>query len=240
MDEEDNLTEFIKSPHSENKRRTYAKIIRKVSMGVGGVKDEAPEAEKNFVVLQFFPDHISGEKFLRRLASKEYEYLDPETVENIVKVYDTARQDGFPVPATTRYFETKDYYPGILMTDMTEGNKYRVWGYNDNPTDQENETLKNMALSSDNLLRIRNQCDSIVDLANEKKRLLAFHNFHIRQDRKTKDVEVFLLDLDEEFLDPTRDVNFDNYEAQLIFMEIVRAKPEQRQAILAKYDQLLA
>lgn len=208
---ENSAIEFIRKPYLKKGKASYAQIIEKAPMEVGGNKEDA-EASKFYVTLRFSKDGVTKE---RKLASKEYEYLDEEDVIEIIKIYDKARKEGFPVPPTTRYFLTKDYQPAILMTDMTQGGKYKIWGFNDSFSKDEVATLKSMGLKEGDFSKVKQLSEEIMKKANEKRHVLGFQNYHIRQDTETGKIDIVILDLDDRFLEPVKGlVDSNNKELQ--------------------------
>lgn len=218
------FTKFTKEPYSNRKRATLAKIVDRVSMSVGG-GEGFYEAKKYYIVLQFSSDQNPVKKFSRKFVSKDYEHLNWSDVFDVIDAYDTARTDGFPVPSTTRFYETEDRQPAILITDMTESGKYRVWGFNDKAHKSEDLTLEAMNLDGNDLNEIERQGDFIVALANSKKRSLGFQNLHIRQNISTKKIDLFLPDLDERFLEYCT-FEKENMWALNQFMKILEIGPE--------------
>ncbi len=154
------------------------------------------------------------------MASKEYEYMDEEDVMNEVKIYNKARKQGFPVPHTTRFFLTKHYEPALLMTDMTYGGKYKIWGFNDNPTKKEIKDLKEMQLTPDDLTRIKSLSEQIKENAIRRNRHIGFQNYHIRKNIKTGEVDVVLLDLDDRFTEQTYNISQTNNKELRNFLDI--------------------
>lgn len=198
--ESKDLTSIIDQSSLPKKLVTKAKIAGSSSMQVGGSRLDLDKADKKLVTLNFERPHISGRPIERGFVAKIYNLLPPDQVREIVQTYNDARKDGFKVPPTTRFFAYEDVYPSVLMTDMAEGGKYRVWGYNDSPKPEEGKTLNDMNLTEEDLHNIRNQVSNFVNLAESKGRHIHFHNYHIRQEIDTRKLEVFLLDLDPTFL----------------------------------------
>lgn len=189
---EQTATEFIKKPYAKNGKTTYAKVINRIPMDVGGLYKD--EDLKFFVILQL--SKIGGSKNVK-FVGKEFMSLEEEDVKKVVKAYDTARHIGLPVPPTTRYFETDDLLPALLMTDMTENGKYKVWGYNNNPTDYEDKTFHSMRLTHNEAKQLQESARRIMELATQKNFYLQFHNYQIRQENGTRNFEIILLDFDE-------------------------------------------
>lgn len=195
---------FIKPPLSDNKpvRINKAKIVDSSQLPVGGSRLSNDRADKYSVNLQFVRTHLSGKPMVGEFVAKIFDRLPPTEVRKIVDTYSIARQEGFRVPATTRFFAYDQVYGSVLMTDMTENGKYRVWGYNDSAKPEEEKVLSDMNLTNIDLQTIRGKVQDFVELAIKKSRSLYFHNYHVRQDVMSRKLEVFLLDLDTTFLNP--------------------------------------
>lgn len=228
----ENFTSFIKDPLSDKKRINKARITSLDQMPVGGYTLSSDKADKKYITLQFEKKHLSGEPIERKLVAKIFERLPATGVRKIVDTYGIARHEGFSVPATTRFFAYNDIYGSILMTDMSENGKYRVWGYNDSAKPEEEKVLNDMNLTGEDLQVIRGQVNNFVKLANGKRRSLHYYNYHIRQDIMSKKFEVFLLDLDTTFVDPTPLENLQ--EEADDFITILTLNRKERDSYLSK------
>lgn len=228
----ENFTSFIKDPLSDNKRINKAKIVGSDQMPVGGYTLSSDKADKKYVTLQFKKTHLSGEPIVRKLVAKIFNRLPPTEVRQIVDTYNIARQDGFNVPATTRFFAYDDVYASILMTDMTANGKYKVWGYNDKAKPDEEKVLKDMKLTDEDVQKIRGQVNKFVELADKKHRTLHHSNYHIRQETNSRRFEIFLLDLDTAFVNQT---SLENLQQEADdFIAILTLSPQERDAYLLK------
>ena len=218
----DKLVELIKNYNQDNQKSHTAKIVNEKDMGVGG-------AEGTKAITEF---EISRDNKKRRLklVSKRYNYMKTQ-IPVLMNSYDKARKDGFPVPATTRFYIDNDTITTV-MSDMTEGGKYRVWGYNDQPTTKEHKSLKNMALNDKDKAEIKEQGMKLISLADKVGRSISFHNYHIRQDIKTKEIDLFLLDLDYSF--NFRNANESNTEEFQKFFNLLSIDPKKHYSAISK------
>jgi len=212
-------TDFIKGLYDTKSRTATAQIVERFPMGVGGYYGS--EELKFFVLLRV----LRAERFKdTRFAGKEFKELEEDEVKELIRVYDTVRRVGLPVPPTTRYFETKDCKPAILMTDMTEGGKYRLWGYNERSSSKECETFRSMELTKEEVIKIKESSQNVMELASKNNIYLRFHNYHVRQRIETRDLDEVLLDLDETNLEYRRGLNpnENKLELSVFFSELSR------------------
>lgn len=149
------MPEFFKIPHTVPKDS----IIHSVS-GSQSKKEEisiGEEAPKEFVDVSFERSgkRRYGGSFVKR------EYQDEElALADAVKVAQL-RSLGVPVPSTTRYFQENGHH-ALLITDLTEAGRNRVWSMNN--SDQE---LLDLSLGLRDIKVITHQLQEIVRKAGE-------------------------------------------------------------------------
>ncbi len=108
------------------------------------------------------------------------------------------RESGLPVPPTTRFFSLEDsshrLFHYLLMTNLTYGNRYLVWGKSASMTREQNKDLKRMNLSSDDIAFLAVAVEEVAVQAAQAGHLLGQDNFHIRRECSTQQLDVVLLD----------------------------------------------
>jgi len=108
--------------------------------------------------------------------SKEYPANKKDCVMDIVNAYEVLREKGYPVPNTIRYYE-RDKTVNLLMSDMTEGGKYKIWGFSDFSSPEQQAELESMALTDKDILNIQ---ELVFELSNKATNdgLLSFYFYH--------------------------------------------------------------
>lgn len=161
-------------------------------------------------------DVISELGFLSKELSKEQRKKD---VIEIIRAYASLRDKGYPVPATTRYFE-KDGKTYLLMTDMTEKGKYKIWGFSNYMTDQQNEDLKSMNLTEKDMKIIEEKAFNFATKANKDRIGLLFHTYHVRKNQRTGEIDIVFLDLNPYVIQHNNFIHLnDNHTDAIIFIK---------------------
>lgn len=208
-------------PGGENQRQSVGQVIDVQKMDVGG-----QEGKKEIVTIGFGPN--SEHKL--SLVVKKPENFSNYMLVGTIRAYETARKDGFPVPETSRLFQSESIV-GIALTDLTENGKYLVWGYNDHPSANETSLLDQLELSSKDKTKIREIGDRIVNLADKLGRRVSFYNYLLRKNTSSGQYDLKLLDLDKTF---TPKIPFKENKKDLgLFMDFLSLPPsEHRNRIL--------
>lgn len=183
----DKISELIKHPKLENTKTTNVYEIDETDLGVGGT-------EGNKLNIRFELKNTLGKREIK-LISKKIKHFKGREAPDVVNAFDAAKKDGFLTANTVRLAKAGDD-DVLLMSDMTEGGKYILWGYNDHSTDQETKAFYDLKLTDKDKKEIRDQGNNFIKKANSLDRSLWFYNFHIRRDKDTGKIELLLLDLD--------------------------------------------
>lgn len=187
---------------AETKPRLY-QIVNQVPLGVGG--QEGPKSRvqlrKSGNTETSLPTDIRGD-----FITKEYHLEDIDRLRGVLRTNQILRSKGFPVPGTTKYFE-KDGKLFELMSDMTEGGKYRLWGWSNDMTRTQSDELHAMTIEDSKFDQIKNQVFALAQLATNEGFSLQDKYYHIRQEVETGLFDLVLLDVDEEALtEPVKDM----------------------------------
>jgi len=145
-----------------------------------------------------------GPKFRAKIKIKNYENIyfvkefyeayDKGFVEDCLRSFILLKKHNFPVPDVLRYFidDSKLY---LVMSDMTENGKYRMWGYSDCMSQEQTDELREMNLTGKDLKVIENKALRIAHKAGNLNFRLEFYNYHIRKHKKTGAMSICLLDV---------------------------------------------
>lgn len=125
---------------------------------------------------------------------KQYRYLDDDTPELLTREYARLRQQGFPVPPTVRRMNIKDKQY-LVMTDMTYGGRYLIWGYSDRMSFKQLQDLSDMHLTQSDMITINNLVDGLFSLALANNFMVRAHYLHIRKDKETGNIDIIVLDI---------------------------------------------
>lgn len=227
---DNSVFEFEKNPLTSQSKSIRAFVEKQEKLGVGG-----GEGEKFFYVLV----HPEKMRPFGKFVSKQHEYSS-SYVKSVVNAYSVARKEGFLVPTTTRYFE-ENGKKSILMSDMTENGKWLVWGFNDFQTSLENETLIKLNINHTDIIKIEKDCQEFVKKAEVFKRKINFYNYHVRKDLQNGKVQVFLLDLSDDFsekFDHPQRKEKNEANAQL-FIKLVSSVPDELSKVYSQYSRNL-
>jgi len=140
----------------------------------------------NFILKEYDPSMFFSKQYLEKL-------LHNRVMANIF-----LRKKGYPVAQTVRYFfdpSSNNYY--MLMSDVTKGGKYRIWGYSNNMEVAQLYELHNMKLEASDIQLIYNLIQNLSQRATGDKIRFNYYNYHILQDIQTRELFICLLDLDE-------------------------------------------
>lgn len=126
------------------------------------------------------------------------EKSEPE-LEQLSRAYRILQDKGYPVPLTVRSFqrEGKNY---LAASDMTEGGKYWIWGFNDDASPEEADELRAMQLSAVEVAELKSQVAKIADQAVRDTLNMDGYWYHIRKNKETGKVDVVILDIYPNFL----------------------------------------
>jgi len=136
--------------------------------------------------------------------SKEDAMVDKSVY--MIPIYNLLRKKGYPVPATTRYFE-KDGHTYLMMTDMTEGGKYKIWGYSDDMSKEQIKDLNSLNLNEDDIAQIQKMALTFADRADKDNITLPYWTYHVRKNLRTGKLDIVFLDLKPEVLKPPQLIN---------------------------------
>lgn len=157
------------------------------------------------------------------IAKVDLSGAGPDFILGVVKANNLARINHLPVPYTTRFFYDENKNPGVLMTNVTENGQYWLWGRNMNISSQEREDLKSMQITAadfDNF--IIDQIRQIAQRASESGLRIRFDSYHIRKHKKTRKLDITLLDLDASVYNHQIDqqtLNYQNKKSYQIFVK---------------------
>lgn len=133
--------------------------------------------------------------------SKVYPSYDKKEVINIIQAYDSLRKKGYIVPNTVRYFEQNDRVY-LMMSDMTEGGKYKIWGYSNDMSAQQYEDLKMMNINESELFFIKNKALELANKADSENVNLLTPTYHVRKNMETGEIDIIFLDVDSRVTSP--------------------------------------
>jgi hypothetical protein len=106
-----------------------------------------------------------------------------EGLEMRVQSYIFLRKKGYPVPQTVRYCHNKNGNNlFMVMSDMTQGGKKRIWGWSDCMTPTQFEELSNMELSRYEVQHITELVQMLTNQANKDKISFQHWYYHVLQD----------------------------------------------------------
>ena len=129
------------------------------------------------------------------IAKVDFSNNGPDYILSVIKANQLARSHQLPVPPTTRFFTDNNFNPGVLMTDMTAGGRYWLWGANNDFHKQELETLQSMELYDENSQgQIKSQAQYLAGVATKADLFLNFGSYHLRREKNTGELDVVLLD----------------------------------------------
>lgn len=181
--------ELVKYPYNFHRPPLCTgKVIDMVDIDMGG-----EEGKKYAICLDIYGHHGGVRPDIQFIA-KEYGKDERSKVLEAILAYDILRNAGYPVPATTRYF-TRNEKHYLLMSDITCGGKYLLWGYNDIQSNKIDQVFKDMQLPFTEFFRLREVVRGIADQASRDQFLLRGHQFHIRKEIETGLFDIVLLDL---------------------------------------------
>jgi len=218
----DRIIELVKNPTLPNEKTIKVDVLKEENIGVGGA--EGVKFGIHFELKNKFKTREA------KLITKRLRYFKGVEAPNLVNAYKTAHKEGFITPETVRY--TKEGEDDILMmSDMSEGGKYIIWGYNDHSTKKEHAAYRELNLSKSDIQEIKSQGMKYVEKANSLDRSLWFYNYHIRKDKETGKLELFLLDLDPHYMQIPHgpNMNQENFER---FFKVLGAEPEEHKKLL--------
>lgn len=184
----DNRTEFVKV----DGRKNIFSIKLNSPLLTGG-----REGSK-FRTQLINPRHREGKTDISgtlTFISKEYKAYERETVLGILDAYQFLRSRGYPVPSTTRYYE-KVGRVNLLMSDMTEGGKYKIWGPSGNMSHGQLDELRSMSLTKDDIISIQKKVSDLSSRAAEDRVMLFTGFYHIRKNISTGEIDIVLLDVE--------------------------------------------
>ncbi len=169
-------------------------LVESSDLPVGGL-----EGQKSKTALKnpYYKAEKTGVSPTLDFVSKEYALNDKDRVLEVIKTYGFLRSRGYPVPQTTRYYE-KNGKIYLLMTDMTEGGKYKLWGYSDELTPEQEDALKDMSLSEEDMSAAEKIANELAAKATKDRIYLLNFYYHIRKDVDTGAIDVVLLDVGSE------------------------------------------
>jgi hypothetical protein len=159
---------------------------------------------------------LEGKKFFTPLVNPSYSEGRKDVVPELgfiskeknkkdvigaIRSYDLLRKKKYPVPVTTRYFE-KDGKTYLLMTDMTEKGKYKIWGYSDKMTKEQIEDLQSFNLTENNIDKIQKMIIDFAHKADEDNFVLPIYVYHLRKNIKTGEMDIIFLDVTSEVTEP--------------------------------------
>lgn len=136
---------------------------------------------------------------------KEYPYQNSEDnfqqkkeyVEAIFWSYVLLRKKGYPVPQTVRMVHNRSSRKiYLVMSDMTQGEKYRVWGSSGHMTSSQDRELKSMQLFNGDLQCVFDQAQKWARKAAEDSLFISRWSYHIIQHKNTRQLSICLLDVD--------------------------------------------
>ena len=116
-------------------------------------------------------------------------------VKEICLAYAFLRKNGYLVPGTSRYYVDETNHAHLVLSDMTQGGKKRIWGFSDFMTKEQDQELAAMNLTDQDVEIIRKKAIALAHKANRDKIRLYYPYFHILQDKQTRGVSVCLLDI---------------------------------------------
>ena len=112
------------------------------------------------------------------IAKVDFSNNGQDYILSVIKANHLARLHQLPVPPTTRFFTDDNYNPGVLMTDMTAGGEYWLWGANQDFHQEELETLKNMEVADENSQgQIKSQAQYLAGVATKADLFINFEIF---------------------------------------------------------------
>ena len=95
------------------------------------------------------------------------------------------------------------------MSDMTEGDKYKVWGWSNSMTGQQSLDLHSMNLTESDVETITNLVDKLASKATADNLSLRFQYYHPRKNMETGEIDIILLDVDKNVHEMSK--NLDGY-----------------------------
>jgi hypothetical protein len=160
-------------------------------LDIGG--EEGSKYLIGVVIRRKIKEALTAHYFVKKFP--ENSRMNLNSLKELCRVYVVLARKGYPVPQTARYIKNENRLR-LVLSDMTEGGAYWVWGINTNPTAEEQRTLLAMNLTQSDVDSIKAQSYALADRAEADKVWLAFHSYHLRKHKTTGKVEVILLDLD--------------------------------------------
>jgi hypothetical protein len=179
--------EFVKLKR-QIETKNKGKIISKRPLDVGGI-----EGKKYSVEIQMRKHNIPQ-------FSKEYPPENKQRALDTVETYGILREKGYPVPATTRYYE-ENGNSYVLMTDETEGGECRLWGWGDLQSEAKLTELREMKLNDEKVNKLKTLARDLIEKANRDRILLHTSLIHIKQRKSDGKLSLILLDVAKSNLD---------------------------------------
>lgn len=189
------FNENVKIPGEEDLRITKIEPLK-----VGG-----KEGPKHRITTE--AKEVEGTREKAFFVSKEYHGKLKHLAYASVKGNDLLRDHGFPVPRKVICLENEGV-AYVVMSDVTDGGRFQIWGYSDKMTPEQIEELKAMNLSADDVKDIAEKAKKYADQAAADDLMLLFMHYHVRKEVETGKIDLVFLDVDKrvydhEVYDPT-------------------------------------
>lgn len=204
-------------------------VIDEKDLPIGGA-----EGGKRLLSVQIhrrLREFLTAQYFVKEFLPNPH--MNLKVIKEVCLAYRVLFKKRYPVPETARYF-IRDGKVTLVLSDMTEGGKYYVWGINDKPTSEDEKTFAEMNISQEDLISIRRQLRDLSAKASEDNIRLVDYNYQLKKHKMTGEIKVILLDLDKYTLRHTiGDVNDFNNRYVELFLEILE---ENLVKLKAKYS----
>lgn len=163
-------------------------VCERNRMNVGGF-----DGEKNRIMIS--PVNSSNHLQWYHCVEKDTRFSQKEELERIVATYSAFRRDYLPVPNVVRFYEQEAGVFKLVLTDMSENNRYFIWGVNNYASAEEDEQLRQMSLCEEDFHMICEKVMQLVELANQHQHKIDFSFFHLQKDTLTNEINIILLDV---------------------------------------------
>lgn len=144
---------------------------------------------------------VDGEGKVDYFVSKEYAGDTREFAFESVAVNNFLFENGYPVPEEASVVEI-DSTVYAIMSDVTVGGKYLIWGWSTGMAPEQMLELKRMNLVAEEIEQIRTLVENIGRKADGDKLRIFDHCYHIRRSVETGEIDIVLLDFDGRITDP--------------------------------------
>lgn len=125
------------------------------------------------------------------------------SLEEVLSLIDMSRDlsmKNYPAPTTEYYFTRRDDTTGrevfyAVIEDMRKNDAYLLWGQNEFPTTDEDNELRAMNLSGEDVTQLHAKAHTLAQQANQDGYYFHWSSYHVRRNKETGELDIVLLDV---------------------------------------------